>query len=212
MDDLRAGYLKSIQFLSLITIPAGLLIYLIAPEFVTIFYGEKWKTSIAIVQALSIYALIYSLSYNAGDIYKATGRPVILNQIGILKLAITIPILWIAAPYGILYVAFVQVGTTAILTIIRLAIAKRIIGFQWTELLRILRPAITAALLMFAIAFPLRTQLLHLNPLVNMLIVGTCSVTVYAGTLWLTERILVQQIFETVSTALLRRRIQPDKA
>jgi lipopolysaccharide exporter len=211
MDDLRAGFLKSIQYLSLITIPAGLLMYLIAPEFVGFFYGEKWQTSIAIVQALSIYALIYSLSYNAGDIYKATGRPVILNQLGVVKLLITVPTLWFAATYGILYIAIAQVGTTAILTIIRLVVAQKIIGFSWKDFLRTLRPASGSALVMFVLAFALRAQLLNLPPLVNMSIVGVCGVVLYVGMLWLTERSLFKQVFETISTSVVRRRTQPSE-
>jgi O-antigen/teichoic acid export membrane protein len=206
MDDLRAGYMKTIQYLSLITIPAGLLMFLIAPEFVTFFYGEKWQASIAIVQVLSIYALIYSLSYNAGDIYKATGRPVILNQLSVVKLAITIPALWFAAPYGILYVAIAQVFTTVILTTVRLAVARRIIGFGWDDVWQSLRPAAVSALIMFAFTFVLRTQLLNLHPLINMIIVGMFGLVLYTSILWLTERALVGQVLRTVTTSVSRSR------
>lgn len=206
MDELRAGYMKSIEYLSLITIPAGLLMFLIAPEFVTFFYGEKWVTTIAIVQALSIYALVYSLSYNAGDIYKATGRPVLLNLLGILKLAITIPALWLAAQYGIFYVAIAQVLTTVVLTAVRLAVAQRIIGFRWMDLLQAIRPATLASLVMFVATYALRIQLSALPTLANMLIVGVTGLTLYTGMLWLTERKLVKQVFKTVTTSLLHRR------
>jgi O-antigen/teichoic acid export membrane protein len=208
MDDLRTGYLKSIQYLSLITVPAGLLLFLIAPEFVNFFYGEKWGTSIAIVQALSIYALIYSLSYNAGDIYKATGHPVILNQIGIVKLLITIPALWLAAPFGIFYVALAQVLTTVVLTVVRLIVAQKIIVFSWLDLFKSLKPATISALLMFALAFALRSQLTGFHPLLNMFLVGGFGVTFYAGVLWITERALVLQVFQTIQTAISRRRLQ----
>jgi O-antigen/teichoic acid export membrane protein len=204
---LRAGYMKSIQYLSLITLPAGLLLFLIAPEFVEFFYGEQWQTSITIVQALSIYAVIYSLSYNAGDIYKATGRPVILNQISVLKLAITVPALWFAAPYGIFYVAVAQVATTAVLTVVRLAVASRIIDFRAVDFWKAVRPAFVASFIMFLPVYFLRLQLLELHPLLNLLTVGTSGVALYVLILWLTERTLFAQALETIQNALLRRRV-----
>jgi O-antigen/teichoic acid export membrane protein len=209
LDDLRSAYLKSIQYLSLVTIPAGLLMSLIAPEFITFFYGEKWQESIVVVQALSIYALVYSLSYNAGDIYKATGRPVILNQLSLVKLAITVPALWFAAGYGIVYVALAQVGTTIILTFIRLAVAKRIIGFRWRDLWQALRPGVVSALAMFSLILALNSQLsVSMHPLVNMLLIGVFGLGIYTSVLWLTERALVKQVFDTVSISILRRGTQ----
>jgi O-antigen/teichoic acid export membrane protein len=212
LPDLSAAYLRSLQYLTLITIPAGLLLFLIAPQFVTFFYGEKWETSIGIVQALSLYAVIYSLSYNAGDIYKATGHPVILNQLGIVKLIITVPALWFAAPYGILYVAIAQLATTGILTVVRLVIARRIIGFGWGELLRSLRPAAVSSLFMFVLTFAISRQIEAMHPLLSIIIIGITGLTLYTGLLWLTERELVKQVYQTVSTALLRRKTQASEA
>ncbi len=211
-DNLRAGYLQTIQYLSLITIPAGMLMYLIASDFVLFFYGDKWETSIKIVQVLSIYALIYSLSYNAGDIYKATGRPVILNQLGIVKLAITVPALWFAASYGILYVAYAQVATTIILTALRLIIAKNIIGFKWSEFIQALRPAILSSLIMFTTGILIYTQLGNATPLLRLLVIGSISAVVYLGILWLTQRDLVDQVIKSVTKALLNKQNKTSEA
>ncbi len=205
INELRIGFIKSLQYLSLLTIPAGLLMFVIAPDFVKVFYSEKWAATIPIVQALSIYAAIYSLSHNAGDVYKATGRPAILNQIGVVKLIITIPALWIAAPYGILYVAIAQIGTTTILTVLSLAIAKKIIGFNWVELLQAIRPAIVSALIMFVLATLLRLQLKGLPDIINLGIVGVCGSIFYIGALWLTERLLFEQVIKTLTGSLLKK-------
>lgn len=205
MIELRIGFIKSLQYLSLLTIPAGLLMFVIAPEFVRVFYSEKWSETIPVFQALSIYAAVYSLSHNAGDIYKATGRPVLLNQIGVVKLIITIPAIWIAAPYGILYVAISQIGTTTILTILSLFIAQRIIGFNWMELLHSIRPATVSALIMFFLANLLRLQLKGLPDIISLMIVSVCSSIFYSGALWLTEKHLFEQVIKTLTSSIIKK-------
>lgn len=212
LSELRAGYLRSVEYLCLFTMPAGILMFLIAPEFVLFFYGAKWFDTIAVVQALSIYAVIYSLSFNAGDIYKAMGKPVILNVMGIVKLAVTVPALLYAAQYGIFYVALAQVFTTIILTIVRLVVACRIIGMGWQDLIHAYRPAAIASLVMMVVMYFVRQQILFLPALANMILVGLFGLLLYLGILWLTNRSLILQIYQTIATAFLRRASKPTES
>lgn len=206
LPQLRQGYLKTIEYLSLVTVPAGALMFIIAPEFVTFFYGSKWQPSIAIVQALSLYALVYSLSYNAGDIYKATGRPVILNQLGLLKLAVTIPALWLAAQQGIFAVAVAQALVTLFLTAVRLFVASRIIGLSLEQLAHAFRPALLASAGMALLAWRLHLSLLKAPPLLSLALVSLTAGGVYLALLWFLERRVLLQAFNTFSGVFLRRK------
>lgn len=198
LPQLRRGYLKTIEYLTLVTVPAGTLMFIIAPEFVTFFYGEKWQPSVVIVQALSLYALIYSLSYNAGDIYKATGRPVILNQLGLLKLAVTIPVLWLAAQQGIFAVAVAQALVTLFLTAVRLSVASRIIGLSLRQIAQAFRPSFLASAGMALAAWGTHLLLSAAPALASLVLVSLAAGLTYAALLWFLERDVLQRVLRTV--------------
>ena len=90
-EALKKGFLLTLQYTSLFTVPVGVGLFFITPEFVQVVFSDRWLPAIPAMQALALYALVYSLSFNAGDIYKATGRPDILNKLSIVKLGIDHP-------------------------------------------------------------------------------------------------------------------------
>ena len=188
IDVLRAGYAKTLRYVSLVTVPAGIGVFMIASDFVHVFYTERWAPAIPVVQTLAIYALIYSLSYNAGDIYKATGRPDLLNKISIIKLLITLPALWIAASYNIFYVALAQLLTTVILTLIRLWIASRVIGLEFLKILAAFWPSFLAAGAMLLGNFALGFMLTDFPALTRMFITIAVGIFLYTITFWLVDR------------------------
>ncbi len=205
-DDPRAlkqGALAMLRYTALITVPAGIGIAVIAADFVTIFYTSRWAPSIPVMQMLALYALFQAISFNVGDIYKATGRPAVLNYLGVAKLALTIPVLWIAAGYGIRWVAVGQAATALVLTLLSLEIACRLLDVRRAEIARALRPAAMSAVAMGIVLFPL-ARLLPPTPAARMPALILAGATAYVATLWWTHR-------ETVEGALaLFRRDEPE--
>lgn len=208
---LRSGFLSSLSYVSLLTVPIGVGLYLVSPEFILLFYTDRWAPAIPVMQLLSLYALIYSLSFNSGDVYKATGRPAILNQLAVVKLAITLPVLWIAAGHGILYVALGQALVTLLLTFVRLGVASRIIAVRPWEIWQALRPALVGGAVMLGgtllLRFPLDSlqqgaPLTALPPVARLLLLMVVASLLYVATLWLIQRPLLLK-----GLALLRGRL-----
>jgi len=82
-DDTEAmgkGFLQTAQYVALFTVPAALGMVLLAEPFILTFFGEKWIEVIPVMRAISIYAMLISLGFNAGDVYKAQGKPEILAK------------------------------------------------------------------------------------------------------------------------------------
>ena len=70
---------------------------LVAEPFVLTFFTDKWAEAIPVMRAISIYALLFSLAYNAGSIYKAEGKPMLLTKLALIRAAMLMPALWWAA-------------------------------------------------------------------------------------------------------------------
>ena len=130
------------------------------------------------MQLLSLYAMVYTLSYNFGDAYKAMGRPDILSKISISTIAFTIFALWLGSHYGIAGVAWAHLSRVIILLGIQIVIVKRILGVPPRHILEgILRAFLSAgvmALVMSAISWKLQGSS-SVVVLVSQLVVGAIT-------------------------------------
>jgi PST family polysaccharide transporter len=108
-------------------------------------FGQKWEAAIPLVQLLALYALIYSCSFNLGDLYKAAGRPKILIWISVVNLALAVPILMIAANWGVTGVAAGQVVVGLAIGVVNWVVARRLEGIGTGTLVTSLRVPLIAA-------------------------------------------------------------------
>jgi len=74
-ERLRNALYKGIQFTSLITFPGFLSTVILAPEIVTVVFGEKWSPSIPVMQVLNLVGILYAYFYFNGSLMMAVGKP-----------------------------------------------------------------------------------------------------------------------------------------
>jgi PST family polysaccharide transporter len=96
-EALKEAFLKTMNYVSLITVPLGLGLMLISEPFILTVFTDKWSESIQVMKAISLYALFLSLAYNASHAYKASGAISIMTSISTLRAAMLIPALWWAS-------------------------------------------------------------------------------------------------------------------
>ena len=83
---LRRSYEDSLTAIAALTLPAAAGLAIVAEPLVQVIYGEKWSQVIPVVQVLAIYAMVHSVAFNLGDLFKATGRPWVLTWTNVLAL------------------------------------------------------------------------------------------------------------------------------
>lgn len=202
MDALREGFLVTLRYVSLLTVPIGVGLFLLSGEFITLFFSAKWNASIPVMELLCLYAAVYSLSFNAGDIYKALGKPWILNALGIVKLIITIPVLWYAAGISITAVAAGQLIVNIFLTILKLYIVSRIIKINSLQILKSIQPALTAAFVMFVGLYFLKLEMAASSDWARVIALPVVGVCIYIAMLWLVNRKVVWSLLDLVKAAV----------
>ena len=77
---LKEAYLKVLRVTTFLSFPVAGLIFVLAPEFTSVFLGEKWMPMVPAMKVLVFWGLIRSIGATTGPVIYATGKPKILTK------------------------------------------------------------------------------------------------------------------------------------
>jgi O-antigen/teichoic acid export membrane protein len=206
-ETLRIGFLETTRYVALVTTPLGVGMALLAEPFVLALFGEKWIEVAPVLQAIAIYSFFLSLGFNAGDIYKAQGRPILLTYISILQLIILTPLMFwaVTGPSDIVVVGWVQVFVSFVISVVYLVVALRMLKVSFGRLASVLKtpvvPAIAMSLSMLGILHLIGEWSVWFQLVIGMFSGGV----VYLSALYLFEREIVLQAIRLFGSVLNRR-------
>lgn len=108
-QQLRDNYCKLIKTLSFVTLPFLTMIGALSAPLVIILYGNKFVEVIPLMTLLAIAYLFSCIGNPVGNIITAKGRTDISFIYTIIRMAISIPIVWITASMGTIELAVGQI-------------------------------------------------------------------------------------------------------
>lgn len=206
-EALQKAFLTTLRYISLVTLPIGSVVAALAAPFVLFIYGQEWAAAIGVMRAITIYAVLFSLTYNAGDVYKAQGRMLLLTKISFLRLGLMIPALWWTLnTFGTIEaVGWMQAAIASVIVVVNLAVAMRTLHIAPLRFFTTMRTAIVSGLLMYLAMAGTLLLIPALPPLAQLCIGGTIGGAVYLAVLWLLQRELLVQAFAMARKLLVRR-------
>ncbi len=143
---LKRGYLTSVRLQSAYGVAAGVGLFMVAPMVVPVAFGAQWAAAVVPLQALSLYAAARALGAGAVDVYKGIGRPALGVGVALVRLALLVPALLLAASLGgIDAVAWTQAALALVFAAGMQSVAARIVGLGPRDLGRAVRPALALA-------------------------------------------------------------------
>src|SRR6185437_8786982 len=74
LDLLREGYLTSLRYLAMLTVPLAVGLILLARPVILVVFGHQWVDSIPVTRAIAAYTLFATLAIPPGTILKVTRR------------------------------------------------------------------------------------------------------------------------------------------
>ncbi len=204
--NLARGFLMTMQYVSIVTVPLGIGLALVSEPFVLTFLTEKWVEAIPVMQAISIYALLFSLSYNAGSLYKAQGHPEILTRLALVRLALLVPALyWATARIGtIAAVGWTHAVVALLAGLLNLYVAGRMINTPFRTLLEALRPAVVSGLMMTLAVLVVLNWSAAAPPLVQLLAASAAGAAVYGMALLLQLQNFFSEVGQIFRAAVRR--------
>lgn len=204
---LSQGFLRTMCYVSLITVPLGLGLALTARPFVLVFYSAKWEAAAPVMTTISLYTLLRSLTFNAGDVYKAQGRPGLLTKLSLVQAVILIPGLYwaVTGPASLVVVGWVQTAVALLGAILNLIVAGKMLNTSFHEMAKALQPAAVGGSVLVLTVLGALSLTGHGTPTVQLITSVLSGGVAYVGALVLLQRDVVLTAGRTLRTALVRR-------
>lgn len=154
-EEVGSSLLKLQLLASAVLFPVSLGLSSIAVPAVVLLYGTKWHGLGAVIQLLAIMpGLSYLWSLNA-DAYRAAGRPDVWTKLAGVTLLVSLPLLLIAGPHGLMVFTLARFGAHFIYPFLNILIGGRVLGISVKDQLQALMTPFGCAAVMYVV-----TQLL----------------------------------------------------
>jgi O-antigen/teichoic acid export membrane protein len=149
-DALNKAFLKTMNYVSLITVPIALGLMIVSKPLILTLFTDKWSEAIPVTRAIALYALFLSLAYNATHAYKARGAISLMTFMSAVRALMLIPALWWASSQigSIEAVGWTHAVIAFIGGSINLIVAARVMDTSVWRIFITLRPSIVAGGLM----------------------------------------------------------------
>jgi PST family polysaccharide transporter len=178
---LSDSLLRTVRALAAVIVPIGLGLALVASDLVAVLFGDRWAPAADVMRWLAVFAVLSTLLYTDGDVYKATGRTIVLNGITVVQLLIAVPLLWVGAGTSIEAVAVAQVVTAALVLVLRVGLLARLLDVRPPQLLGAFRPVLVGAVALAVAVVAVQAGLRGAPAPLRLLACVLAGATAYAG-------------------------------
>jgi PST family polysaccharide transporter len=158
-----------------------------AEPIIRVIFGDQWLQAVPLMQVLSLYALVLSIGFHVGDIYKAIGRPDILLKLAIPILVVRLAALWIGSQYSLIGIATGHLVAASIELVIRAVVTTRVIQVTLLDMLKQLT-AFIAGIALLALAIPALYFTRDAASIIQLIVVSVAGAVGYIGAVWILER------------------------
>jgi teichuronic acid exporter len=203
-ERLARAFLNSFRMLSVIMVPIGMGLLILAPELIIVLLGEKWRNSIPLLQIFAFLTLMRPLSLATVPLFIGINRPdYTFRTVLIIFISMSIMILSVLK-FGISALALAIVCAVGLGFIHNMHIALNRIGMPigLRDILIQVWPIWLAAMVMVVALAVIKHSFATLTEddyrvlsLMGLVVVGMLS---YGLTLFTVKRILVYEILELV--------------
>ncbi len=106
----RSNYLRLIKAISLVSFPLMILLFLLSPELIRVFWGQKWEPVVMLIRILCFCGMVQSLGTNIGNILLSQGRADLQLKLQMLGTIIVVLSVLLGLNWGIIGVAICYTG------------------------------------------------------------------------------------------------------
>lgn len=181
---LRSAYLRTLEFVAALTIPASIGVGLLAPQILGVIFGERWLPAVDALRVLAVFGCLRAIASLNGYLYNAIGKPKNTFYINLSKLFVIALLIYpLTTRYGIVGAA-IAVTTPSILTFIAdFVLLRRTIGLPLRSVITTLSRTLSFSLVMAAVLILIQPYLggLNLLSLTSSIIIGFLVYILMAG-------------------------------
>lgn len=160
---LASAYLQGTAFIALVTLPAGVVAAVLAPELVNVAFGNKWAALVSPFQVLAL-GMMFRTSYRMSDsLSRATGKVYRRAWRQALYAALVLLGAWVGQFWGVVGVAAGVLVALFINYVLMAQLSLSVGHITWLRFMQAQLPAIWLTLLVGGAAFAVVTVTRHLG-------------------------------------------------
>jgi O-antigen/teichoic acid export membrane protein len=155
--------------------------------FIPLFLSAKWNPAIVPTVLISLALGIAAMGFVPGVLYKAIGRPELLNRLNFIKVPVAVFVLWYSTRWGISGVAAGQIVIGIISVLLDTLFANYIMHYTIKDLLKALAPSFYSVLGMAAILLAV-VRIIPFSGVLEFILLIVTGVLTYCIMLWWIDR------------------------
>jgi O-antigen/teichoic acid export membrane protein len=146
LPKLRQAYLKTLQLISVIAIPASVALAILAENIVSVFLSDKWASIVGVLMVLGLWSGLQSVNITAYALFKALGRPGAETRFRLWQILAVIATIWpLCRVFGLLGVGVALFWSELLISPLLWRKLREIIGLRlWLQFRLILLPAVAS--------------------------------------------------------------------
>lgn len=208
-EKLRQFFYKVIQYSAVVAFPVFILLVLLAPEIVPIFFGEEWNDSIPVMQVLAFGGLAIVVSDINGSLVLALGKPSWILVAQIVITCIRVVFFFLIVHLGIVAVAFAFVITTYFTIPVLMEMSHRLLKYSRRIYFRHYLVPILSLIPMVIIVFILKVLLENWSFKLGALgVYFSASIAVYLLMVQLLDPFLMKESYQMIRGLMMRESME----
>jgi PST family polysaccharide transporter len=197
-EEVGRNLLSLHRLLGAILFPFGLGLAALAPYVIKLLYGDRWPGLGSVMGLLILMpglGYIWSLNEHA---YQAVGQPRVWIKVSTLALVTLCPVLWVAAPHGLIVFTIARFACVLLLPFGNIIFGGRTLGIHLWDQIKAVATPLLFSLVSFLVAFLLVRQWGPIEGLLGWLKLFSISgvgATIYIVLIWQLDRELWSTLF-----------------
>lgn len=198
-EGFKNTYLNTLSYVSLITFPMIIGLWVCRDAFVHIIYGNKWLGLIELLQWLCLAGLLQSINATTNVVFIAKAKTVTLFKLGIYAAFLQISAFYLGSQNNIKVMCQYYFFANILVVIPQFYYVIKLINSDYKELTSRLFPAIIATLVMLLFATIAKYLSLNLH---NLLITLILQVMIGGAGYLITIKIMFPRSWETLLSSI----------
>jgi len=189
LERLQKFFLVIVKVTAMFSLPLSGIIFILAPDIIYIFLGQKWMSIVSAIRILCVFGLLRANASTGGPVVLSLGKPKLITIFAFIQLVILAAIIYpLTVRYNIegtsvaVAVAFIAIFIPGIFVICRL------INLKFLTWLKSLVASFLAALVMTVCVYLAKTHIfLNRIALTNLILLLLLGVLIYVPLIFLLE-------------------------
>lgn len=174
----------------LLLVPVLLVVWFTAPWVIPAVFGAGWTPSIGLIEVLCLTYAVGGLSWFSRPALLAAGRSGVEFAVTLLGLAVHVAAVFLAAPHGLLVLAWTVTAEAVVMVAVRAAVQRRSIAVGWSVYLRSVRVLVAGGVAVAAAAGV--PEVVH--GAAGQVLAVLAGALCYLALVWLLNRSLVGEV------------------